>query len=51
MASPHFAVIVTEEQIKVIHLPSLKAKYKEKVSEEIHQRIRKAFLIRVKVLG
>lgn len=51
MAAPHFGVIVTEEQIKVILLPSLKAKCKEKVMEEIHQKIRKAFLIRVKVLG
>ena len=51
MAAPHFAVIVTEEQIKVILLPSLKAKRKEKVTDEIHQRIRKAFFIRVKVLG
>ena len=44
-------MIVTEEQIKVVHLPSLKTKGKEKVMEEIHQKIRKAFLIRVKVLG
>jgi hypothetical protein len=51
MAAPHFAVIVTEEQIKVILLPSLKAKRKEKVTDEIHQRIRKAFFIRVKVLA
>ena len=51
MTSPHYAVIVTEEQIKVILLPSLKAKRKEKVTDEIHQRIRKAFFIRVKVLG
>jgi lethal(2) giant larvae protein len=33
MTSPHFALIVTEEQLKVISLPFYKLKYKHKVSD------------------
>ena len=51
MVSPHYGIIVTEEQIKIIHLPSLKLKRKEKVTNEIHERIKKAFIIRANVLG
>ncbi|XP_065899647.1 LLGL scribble cell polarity complex component 2-like [Dysidea avara] len=49
--APHFVVVVTEEQIKIALLPSLKTKKKEKVSDFLGQRIRKAFTIRVKVPG
>ncbi|KAL5473149.1 hypothetical protein EMCRGX_G027597 [Ephydatia muelleri] len=49
MQSPHYAVICTQEQIKLVVLPSMKQKRKEKVADSMGQRIIKAFLIRIKV--
>ena len=49
LRSPHFAVICTAEQVKIISLPGMKQKRKEKVSGHIHERIYKAWIIRVKV--
>ena len=49
--SPTFAVIITEEQIKVLSLPNLKNRNKHKFTEEaVGQRIAKFSYIRVKVL-
>ena len=49
LRSPHYAVVVTAEQIKIISLPGMKQKRKEKVSNHIHEKIYKAWIIRVKV--
>eukprot|EP00800_Vazella_pourtalesii_P022859 TRINITY_DN9060_c1_g2_i1.p1 TRINITY_DN9060_c1_g2~~TRINITY_DN9060_c1_g2_i1.p1 ORF type:complete len:1034 (+),score=226.35 TRINITY_DN9060_c1_g2_i1:89-3190(+) len=49
--SPTYAVVVTEEQIKIISLPSLKNRNKYKFTEEaVGQRISKFSYIRVKLL-
>ena len=47
--SPHFAIICTSEQIKVVSLPSMKQKRKEKVMDHFQEKIYKAWIIRVKV--
>lgn len=49
LRNPHYAVVCTSEQIKVISLPSMKQKRKEKVMERIQEKINKAWVIRVKV--
>lgn len=49
LRSPHYAIICTSEQIKIVSLPSMKQKRKEKVTYRIHERIHKAWVIRVKV--
>jgi len=49
LRSPHYAVICTAEQIKLISLPGMKQKRKEKVADRIHERIFKAWIVRVKV--
>lgn len=47
--NPHYAVICTTEQIKVVALPSMKQKRKEKVVERICEKISKAWVMRVRV--
>ena len=47
--SPHFAVICTSEQIKVVSLPAMKQKRKEKLMDHIQEKIHKAWVVRVKV--
>ena len=49
LRSPHYAAICTSEQIKVVSLPSMKQRRKEKVMERVQERIHKAWVIRVKV--
>lgn len=49
LRSPHLAVVCTTEQIKVVSLPSMKQKRKEKVMERLQEKINKAWIIRVKV--
>lgn len=49
MHSPHFALICTQEQLKLVTLPNMRQKKKEKVTEAIQERILKAWLVRVKV--
>lgn len=49
LRSPHYAVICTSEQIKVVSLPGMKQKRKEKVMDRFHEKIHKSWLIRVKV--
>ncbi len=36
MRHPHFAVIVSQEQIKIVGLPGMRQKKKEKVRIEVH---------------
>ena len=47
--SPHLAVICTQEQIKMVTLPGFKQRRKEKVSDSMHEKILKAWIVRVKV--
>ena len=47
--SPHYAVVCTSEQIKVIALPAMKQKRKEKIVDRIQEKIYKVWVIRVKV--
>ena len=47
--SPHYAVICTSEQIKIVSLPGMRQKRKEKVTNRLHEKIQKAWIIRVKV--
>jgi lethal(2) giant larvae protein len=49
MHSPHFALICTQEQLKLVNLPGMKQKKKEKVSELIQERILRAWIVRIKV--
>ncbi|XP_019855603.1 PREDICTED: lethal(2) giant larvae protein homolog 2-like [Amphimedon queenslandica] len=49
MEPPHYLVIVTQEQIKIISLPNMRSKRKEKVNNLIHERISKAWMIKAKV--
>ena len=49
LRSPHYAVVCTSEQIKIVTLPGMKQKRKEKVMERINEKIFKAWVIRVKV--
>lgn len=49
LRSPHFAVICTSEQVKIVSLPGMKQKRKEKVMEHFQGKIYKAWVIRVKV--
>ena len=49
LRSPHYAVVCTAEQIKIISLPGMKQKRKEKVTDRIDERIFKAWIVRVKV--
>jgi lethal(2) giant larvae protein len=49
MHSPHFALICTQEQLKLVALPSMRQKKKEKLSELMQERILKAWLVRIKV--
>lgn len=47
--SPHYAVVCTSEQIKVIALPGMKQKRKEKLLDRVQERVHKVWVIRVKV--
>ena len=47
--SPHFAVICTQEQIKMVALPGFKQKRKEKIMDSMQEKVLKAWVIRVKV--
>lgn len=49
LRSPHFLVICTSEQVKVVSLPGMKQKRKEKVMDRLQEKIHKAWVIRVKV--
>lgn len=49
LRNPHYAVVCTSEQVKVVSLPGMKQKRKEKVKEHIQEKIHKAWVIRVKV--
>lgn len=47
--NPHYAVVCTTDQIKVIALPSMKQKRKEKVVDRIQEKVYRAWVIRVRV--
>jgi len=49
MHHPHYAVICTQEQVKIISLPSMRQKRKEKISDLIQEQIYRTWLMRVKV--
>ena len=49
MRHPHFAVIVTQEQIKIVTLPGMKQKRKEKIADVMQERVQRAWVIKVKV--
>lgn len=49
LRSPHFAVICTAEQVKVVSLPGMKQKRKEKVLDRLQEKVSKAWMVRVKV--
>lgn len=49
LRSPHYLVICTSEQVKIVSLPGMKQKRKEKIMDRFQTKIHKAWVIRVKV--
>ncbi len=49
LRNPHYLLVCTTEQIKIVSLPGMKQKRKEKVMDHVHEKIYKVWMIRVKV--
>lgn len=49
LRNPHYAVVCTSEQVKIVSLPGMKQKRKEKTYDRFQEKIYKAWVIRVKV--
>ena len=49
LRNPHYAVVCTSEQVKIVSLPGMKQKRKEKIHDRFQEKICKAWVIRVKV--
>ncbi len=49
LRNPHYLVICTSEQIKIVSLPGMKQKRKERLMGHLQEKIHKSWVIRVKV--